>query len=98
MGLKLFNLDCSAWTHLAKFCMSIVPLHPFHVDFPLYPLPMASFHFDTSEYVTDTEWPFSLLHVVSRMYVFFHIWEWHSMQVIHSRVPVGVQKLVHCDC
>lgn len=41
-----------------------------------------------------TECPFSLLHVVSRMYVFFHIREWHSLQVILSRVSVGVQKPV----
>ncbi len=35
-----------------------------------------------------------LLHVVSRMYVFFHVREWHGLQVILSRVSVGVQKPV----
>ncbi len=71
---------------------SIIPVRPFHLDFLL--LPVAYFHFDTSEYVTDTEWPFSLLHIVSRIHVFFHIWECHSLQVLLSRVSVGVQKPV----
>lgn len=70
---------------------SVLPLRPFHLDFPFsfyLCLPFTLTPRNTSLMQND----FSHSYILSIVCVCG--WEWHSLQVILSRVSVGVQKPV----